>query len=135
MCEVLLLLFLLMTSNNIFKIFQATVENQLNLKIKTFRSDGGGEFSSKAFAEFCSSQAIIQQFSCPHTLQQNGVAKRKHRHIIECSLTMLSLSKLPLSYWSYAVATATHIINRLPTPNLHNKSPNLHQVLYYFRLF
>lgn len=36
---------------------------------------------------------------------------------------MLSLSKLPLSYWSYAVTAATHIINRLPTPGLHNRSP------------
>ena len=36
---------------------------------------------------------------------------------------MLSNSKLPLSYWSYAVTTATHIINRLPTPWLHHKSP------------
>ena len=44
---------------NIFKFVKATVENQLNLKIKTIRLDGGGEFSSKAFAEFCSSQGII----------------------------------------------------------------------------
>lgn len=37
---------------NIFKYFKATVENQLNLKIKTFRLDGGGDFSSKAFTDF-----------------------------------------------------------------------------------
>ena len=61
---------------NIFKHFKITIENQLDLKIKILRSDGGGEFSSKAFAEFCSSQGIIHQFSCPHTPQQNGVAEK-----------------------------------------------------------
>ena len=44
---------------HVFKFFKATIENQLNPKIKTIRLDGGGEFSSKAFAEFCSSQGII----------------------------------------------------------------------------
>ena len=47
---------------HIFKFFKATVENQLNLKIKNFRSDGGGEFLYIAFVEFCSSQGIIHQF-------------------------------------------------------------------------
>lgn len=108
---------------NIFKHFKITIENQLDLKIKIFRSDGGGEFSSKALVEFCSSQGIIHQFSCSHTPQQNEVAEREHRHFIECSLTMLSLSKLPLSYWSYTIAIAVHIINRLPSPYLHNQSP------------
>lgn len=83
---------------NIFKYFKATVENLLNLKIKTFRSDGGGDFSSKAFTDFCSSNGTIHQFSYPHTPQQNGVAERKHRHLIECSLTMQSHSTLPISY-------------------------------------
>ena len=48
---------------------------------------------------------------------------RESTYTSEYSLTMLSNSKLPLSYWSYAVTTATHIINRLPTPWLHHKSP------------
>ena len=52
---------------NIFKYFKATVENQLNLKIKTFRLDGEGDFSSKAFTNFWSSNGTIYQFSYPHT--------------------------------------------------------------------
>uniref|UniRef100_A0A2N9H7L1 Integrase catalytic domain-containing protein n=1 Tax=Fagus sylvatica TaxID=28930 RepID=A0A2N9H7L1_FAGSY len=61
--------------------------------------------------------------SCPHTPQQNGTAERKHRHLIQCALALLSESKLPISYWSYAVSTAAHLINRLPTPNLKQKTP------------
>ena len=107
---------------DVFKFFKDTVKNQLNSKIKTLRKDNGGEFTSNAFKLFCSSHGIMHKFSCPHTPQQNGVAERKHRHVVECALTMLSHSKLPQSYWSYLVSTAVHIINRLPTPNLHNQS-------------
>ena len=108
---------------NIFKFFEVTAENQLDSKIKVLRTDNSGEFTSNAFKNFCSSHGLIQQFSCPHTPQQNGVAERKHRHIVECALTMLSYSQLPPSYWSYAVSTAVHIINRLPTPILQNSTP------------
>uniref|UniRef100_A0A2N9HQ74 Integrase catalytic domain-containing protein n=1 Tax=Fagus sylvatica TaxID=28930 RepID=A0A2N9HQ74_FAGSY len=66
---------------------------------------------------------ILHQLSCPHTPQQNGVAERKHRHLIQCALALLSESKLPISFWSHAVSTATHIVNRLPTPNLKHKTP------------
>ena len=108
---------------DVFKYFKAYVENHLHTSLKVLRTNGGGEFTSTTFHQFCSNHGIIQQTSCPHTPQQNGIAERKHRHIVECSLTMFSHSSLPLPYWSYAVFTATHIINRLPTPLLNHKSP------------
>ena len=80
---------------DVFRYFKATVENQLNSKIKVLRTDNGGEFTFNAFKLFCSSHGIIHQFSCPHTPQQNGVAERKHRQVVEYALTMLSHSKLP----------------------------------------
>uniref|UniRef100_A0A2N9J617 Integrase catalytic domain-containing protein n=1 Tax=Fagus sylvatica TaxID=28930 RepID=A0A2N9J617_FAGSY len=83
----------------------------------------GGEFTSTEFNKFCADNGIIHQLSCPHTPQQNGVAERKHRHLIQCALALLSQSNLPISYWSYAVSTAAHLINKLPTPLLSNKSP------------
>jgi hypothetical protein len=67
--------------------------------------------------------------SCPHTPQQNGVVERKHRHLIHCAFALLSESNLPMSYWHYAVSTAAHVINRLPTSNLSSKSP--WEVLFY----
>ena len=54
---------------DIFKYFKATVENQLDSKIKILRTGGGGEFNSKAFNLFCSTHGIIHQLSCPHTPQ------------------------------------------------------------------
>ena len=51
------------------------------------------------------------------------MVERKHRHIVEYALTVVSHSQLPPSYWSYVVSIAVHIINRLPTPILNNSTP------------
>uniref|UniRef100_A0A2N9IFR0 Integrase catalytic domain-containing protein n=1 Tax=Fagus sylvatica TaxID=28930 RepID=A0A2N9IFR0_FAGSY len=101
----------------------ASVETQLSAQIKFLRTDCGGEYTSNAFTDFCSSHGITHQFSCPHTPQQNGIVERKHRHIIECALTLLSHASLPTTHWTYAVTTAIHLINRLPSPHLSHKSP------------
>ena len=56
-------------------------------------------------------------------VQQNGIVERKHRHIIECALTLLSHASLPVTNWAYVVNTAIHLINRLSSPKLSHKSP------------
>uniref|UniRef100_A0A2N9FKJ8 Integrase catalytic domain-containing protein n=1 Tax=Fagus sylvatica TaxID=28930 RepID=A0A2N9FKJ8_FAGSY len=108
---------------SIFKSFKAAVENQFSTQIKFLRTDCGGEYTSNEFTAFCSSSGITHQLSCPHTPQQNGIVERKHRHIVECALTLLSHASLPITHWTYAVTTALHLINRLPTPRLSHKSP------------
>ena len=118
--------YLLKHKSDTFKVFtqfHAMVNTQFSLPIKILRSDCGGEFTSTDFTQFCHDKGILHHLSCPHTPQQNGVAERKHRHLIQCALALLSESHLPMSYWSYAVSTATHLINRLPTPILHHKTP------------
>jgi hypothetical protein len=99
------------------------VQTQFSLPIQVLRTDCGGEFISNEFNQLCANKGIIHQLSCPYTPQKNGTAKRKHRHLIQCAFALLSESKLPMSYWSCAVSTATHLINRLPTPNLNHKTP------------
>jgi hypothetical protein len=103
--------------------FKSTIENLLNHKLKVLRTDCGGEYTDSAFQDYCSTHGIFHQFSYPHTPQQNGVAERKHRHIVETSLSLISQSSFPLSYWPYAFATSVFLINRLPTPKLQLKSP------------
>ena len=60
---------------------------------------------------------------CPHTHHQNGTVERKYRHITEIALTLLAQAAMPLSYRDEAVATATHIINRIPPSSLQSPSP------------
>jgi histone deacetylase 1/2 len=61
--------------------------------------------------------------SCPHTSQQNGVAERKHRHLVETGLALLAHSSLPLRFWDEAFLTACYLINHMPTPVLNKETP------------
>lgn len=93
------------------------------MKIKTFRSNGRGEFTSNEFKSYLSNHGISHQISCPHTPQQNGVVERKHRHIIETVIALLSQSSLDYSFWSFAAQTVVTLINLLPTSVLYWKFP------------
>ena len=72
-----------------FKEFKALVENLYEKKIKVFRSDNGGEFTSGEFKTFCSEVGIKRELSTPYNPQQNGVAKRMNRTIMEAVKAMI----------------------------------------------
>ncbi|KAI3732721.1 hypothetical protein L1987_63928 [Smallanthus sonchifolius] len=65
---------------------------------------------------------IDQEFSAPYVPQQNGVAERKNRTLVETARTMLADSKLPVTFWAEAVNTACHVLNRVLTIKRHNKT-------------
>ena len=60
------------------KEFKALIENDTKNKIKTFRSDNGGEFTSNEFKELCKDSGIKRELSTPYNPQQNGITKRKN---------------------------------------------------------
>ncbi|CAM8959948.1 unnamed protein product [Rhodiola kirilowii] len=99
------------------------VETQFGKTIQKFRSDNGGEFFNHKLTSFFQSKGCIHQSSCPYTPQQNGLAERKHRHILEVARALIFEAGLPKHFWGDSVLTATHIINRLPTSVLKGKSP------------
>ncbi|KAK9125440.1 hypothetical protein Scep_014286 [Stephania cephalantha] len=104
-----------------FITFKNMVENQFSTKIKHIQSDWVGEFRS--FKPFLDAHGIFFQHSCPHTHEQNGRAERKHKHIIETSLTLLAEANLPYKFWYDACATSVFLINRLPSRILSDISP------------
>ena len=81
--------------------FNAMFENQFSSKIKIFRSDGIGEYTSNDFKTYLSQHGITHHLSCPHIPRQNGVFERKHRHIIETIVTILSQASMPSSYSTF----------------------------------
>ncbi|PKU81153.1 Retrovirus-related Pol polyprotein from transposon TNT 1-94 [Dendrobium catenatum] len=111
-----------------FLEFQKMVERQFQTHIRKLRTDGGGEFINNKFKTHLKSQGIIHQFTCPYTPAQNGVAERKHRHITETTRILLIDASLPTYLWVDTLLTAVYLINCLPSPNTHNKSP--HELLY-----
>jgi len=80
-----------------FKSYKLEVENQSEKKIKILRSDRGGEYFSNDFINFCEDNGIIHQCTAPYTPQQNGLAERKNRTLVEMLNAMLVHSKLPLN--------------------------------------
>jgi hypothetical protein len=103
--------------------FKCLVENLLSRKIKQLQTDRGGEFTSSQLKTFLANNGIVHRISCPYTSEQNGIAERKHRHVVESGLALLAHSHLPNKYWVDAFLTAIYLINRLPTPTLNNNTP------------
>jgi transposase InsO family protein len=81
--------------------------------VKKIRSDNGSEFKNLQVEEYLEEEGVKHEFSAPYTPQQNGVVERKNRMLIDMARTMLGEFKTPERFWSKAVNTACHAINRL----------------------
>ncbi|KAA0052345.1 Cysteine-rich RLK (receptor-like protein kinase) 8 [Cucumis melo var. makuwa] len=95
----------------IFQNFYHTIETQFHKKIAILRSDDGWEFQNHNLN------------SCAYTPQQNGVAERKNRHLLEVARSLMLSTSLPLYLWGDAILTATHLINRMPSRILYLQTP------------
>ncbi|GJS89732.1 ribonuclease H-like domain-containing protein [Tanacetum coccineum] len=98
-------------------------ENLVDHKVKVIRCDNGTEFKNREMNQFCEMKGILRQFSVARTPQQNGVAERRNRTLIEAARTMLADSKLPTTFWAEAVNTACYVQNRVLVVKPHNKTP------------
>ena len=87
---------------NKFKEFKALIKNHRENNIKIFRSDNGEEFTSNEFKELCKDSWINKEITTPYNPQQNGVAKRKNRTIMEAARAMLHDQDLPMNLWEEA---------------------------------
>nr|GEY58110.1 putative ribonuclease H-like domain-containing protein [Tanacetum cinerariifolium] len=107
----------------ILKTFITGIENQLSLKVKVIKSDNGTELKNNDLNQFCGLKGIKREFSVPRTPQQNGIAERKNRTLIEATRTMLADSLLPIPFWAKAVNTACYVQNRVLVTKPQNKTP------------
>ncbi|GJX29244.1 ribonuclease H-like domain-containing protein [Tanacetum coccineum] len=99
------------------------LENKLRHKVKTIRCDHGTEFKNHLMNEFCAKKGIKREYSIARTPQQNGVAERKNRTLIEAARTMLADSLLPIQFWAEAVNTACYVLNRVLVTKPQMKTP------------
>ena len=89
---------------------------------KFLRSDQGGEYKKDKLIRYCKNHGILQQFTVPHTPQQNGVTERKNRTLVECAISMLKGKNLSNCIWAEAVSTAVYLKYRSPTRSLEFKT-------------
>ena len=107
----------------IFKEFKALTEAESNHKLVAVRSDRGGEYTSNAFQAYCKEQGIRHQLTAAYTPQQNGIAERKNRTILDMTRSMLKEKNLPKELWAEAVACSIYLLNRCPTKSVKRMTP------------
>nr|GEW34823.1 hypothetical protein [Tanacetum cinerariifolium] len=110
-------------TSGILKKFITKIENLKDLKVKIIRCDNGVEFRNKEMNDFCSQKRIKREFSNARTPQQNGVAERRNRTLIEAARKILADAKLPVTFWAEAVNTTCYVQNRVFVNKSHNKTP------------
>jgi len=98
-----------------FKEFEAITTNDCGYKIEALRTDNGGEYISNEFKDYLKSRGIRHELTVPYTPEQNGVAERLNRTLVEAARSMMSHSGLSNAYWAEAVATAAYLRNRSVT--------------------
>lgn len=106
-----------------FKKFKEYVENQTKLKLKIFRTDRGGEFTSSEFIYFCEENGVTKHLTTLYTPQQNGVVERGNRTLMEMTRSLMKGMKIPNQLWGDAVHHSTYLINRIAIKALENKTP------------
>ena len=93
-------------------------QNQLGKMLKILRSDRGGKCLDMQFQDHLTELGILSQLTAPGTPQQNGVAERRNRTLLEIVRCMLTYSTIPTSFWGHAIETANDILNDLPSKSI-----------------
>ncbi|GJR14485.1 ribonuclease H-like domain-containing protein [Tanacetum coccineum] len=110
-------------TSGVLNSFITRVKNLIDQKVKVIRCDNRTEFKNKEMNQFCESKGIKRELSVARTPQQNRVAERKNRTLIEAVRTMLADFKLPTTFWDEAVNTACFVQNMVLVTKPYNKTP------------
>jgi transposase InsO family protein len=100
-------------TQEVLKKFLKRAQNEFDAKVKKIRSDNGSEFKNTQVEDYLDQEGIKHEFLAPYTPQQNGMAERKNRTLIESARTMLDEYKTPDRFWAEAINMACYAINRL----------------------
>lgn len=106
-----------------FKNWKILVEKQTDRKLKCLRTDNGLEFLNYEFKSFCEKEGIKRHLTVKGTPQQNGLAERMNRTLLQRVRCMMSNANLPKDFWGQALTTTTYLINRCPSSAIDFKTP------------
>jgi transposase InsO family protein len=100
-------------TQEVLKKFLKRAQNEFDAKVKRIRSGNGTEFKNTQVEDYLDEEGIKHEFLACYTPQQNGVAERKNRTLIEMARTMLHKYKTSDRFWAEEVNMACHATNRL----------------------
>jgi hypothetical protein len=100
---------------SIYKNFSAMIRAHFDTPIRVFGADSIREYLSDTLHQVLAEQGTLAQFSCPGAHAQNGVAERKHRHLLETARALMIASAVPPHFGTEAISIATYLINIQPS--------------------
>ena len=104
-CTRLTWIYLLKNKSEVFEKFTqffTMVQTQFQTTVQILRSDNGREFVNKEMTEFFKGKGLVHQTTCPYTPEQNGVAERKNRIVLEVTRALFFDSNVPKFLWPEA---------------------------------
>jgi len=107
----------------VFKAYHKKAECQTGRKLKRIRLNMGREWFNNTWEQYHNDEGLIFEFTTPYVHQQNGVAERGMRTILEAAQSILAESGLPTKYWADAIQTVVYVKNFLPSSRQPNKIP------------
>ncbi|GJT33147.1 retrovirus-related pol polyprotein from transposon TNT 1-94 [Tanacetum coccineum] len=109
-------------NSRVLKDVLMMISTHLQLQVISVPTDKGTKFLNKTLHTYFKEEGIEHQTSTPRTPEQNDVVERRNRTLVKAGRTMLSASKLPLSFWAEAVATVCYTQNRSIIISTHGKT-------------
>src|SRR5947209_17401543 len=98
-----------------FVKYKLLLKNQSGKKLKILRSDRGGKYLNADMHNYLAENGIHHETTTADTPQQNGVAERFNRTLIESVRALIHASAIPKNLWAEISSTAAYIWNRTPT--------------------
>src|ERR1700678_2242173 len=108
---------------NFYRLYEAWLSTQYNVRIKSLRSDRGGEYLSEEFSNHLKKAGTMRKLTVHDTPEHNGVAEHLNRTLLEKVRAMLHESSLPKFLWAEATAHPVYLKNRTWTRTLGNTTP------------
>ena len=99
----------------LFQTFYNMIETQFQVKIVIFHTDNGIEYFNEFLGSFLKEKGIHHQSTCVNIPQQNGIAERKNKHLLEVARAIMFSMNVPRYFWGKAVLTASYLINQMST--------------------
>ena len=99
------------------------IQNQFQTDIQILRTDNGTDYFNSILGPYLKDHGIIHQSSCVDTPQQNSIAERKNRHLLEVARSLMFTTHMPKRFWGKAILTTVFLVNQMPSRILIRKTP------------
>ena len=113
-CTHMTSLYLMKSKNEVARIFcsfHTMIKTQFSAKLQILRSNNGGEYDNKELQECFQACGLYHEIICSQTPQQNGVAEKKNKHILETTWALLKAANAPPRFLTDVVTNVVYLLS------------------------